>query len=114
MEGFLSSHQVGVAQLAISYCSELVNDTTRRAAVFPGFNFNSTLASGGADLVINPLVSRSMGSNLASQPAAQAVHDELDNLVGRMCPSGCTGTRTADVVKAVCAAAVGNGTTLIK
>jgi hypothetical protein len=42
------------------------------------------------------------------------VHTELDNLVGRLCPSGCTGSRTADAVKAVCAAAVGNGATLIK
>ena len=114
MEGFLSSHQIGVAQLAISYCNSLVNDTTRRAALFPGFDFNSTLASGAADGVINPLVSRAMGTNLASQPSAQAVHDELDSLVGKLCPSGCTGSRTADVVKAVCAAAVGNATTLIK
>ncbi len=114
MEGFLSSHQIGVAQLAISYCSTLVDDTTRRAALFPGFNFNSTLSSGGGDLVINPLISRAVGSNLVSQPDTTAVHDELNNLIGRLCPSGCTGTRTATVVKAVCAAAIGNGATLIK
>ncbi len=114
MEGFLSSQQIGVAQLAISYCSALVNDTALRSALFPGFNFSSTLSSGAGDLVINPLVSRAVGSNLISQPATTAVHDELNNLIGRLCPSGCSGTRTATVVKAVCAAAVGNGATLIK
>jgi mono/diheme cytochrome c family protein len=114
IEAFLSSHQVGAAQLAISYCSALVDDSTRRASLFPGFNFSGAIAKGSADLVINPLVTRSLGINLTSQPSTTAVHDELDNLVGRLCPSGCSGSRTADVVKAVCAAAVGNGATAIK
>lgn len=114
IEAFLSSHQVGAAQLAISYCSALVNDSTRRSQLFPGFNFSGSIAAGSADAVINPLVARSLGINLSSQPSATAVHDELDNLVGRLCPSGCNGSRTADVVKAVCAAAVGNGATAIK
>jgi len=114
IEAFLSSHQVGAAQLAISYCSALIDDSTRRAALFPGFNFSGSIAQGSADLVINPLVTRSLGVNLTSQPSTTAVHDELDNLVGRLCPTGCSGSRTADVAKAVCAAAVGNGATAIK
>jgi len=114
IEGFVSAQQVGVAQLAISYCSALVNDTTRRAALFPGFNFGATLSSGGGDAVINPLISRAIGTGLTSQPTQTAVHDELNNLIGRLCPSGCTGTRTETVVKAVCAAAIGNAATLIK
>ena len=45
IEGFLSSHQVGAAQLAIEYCNELVNDNGLRAAYFPGFNFTAPAAT---------------------------------------------------------------------
>src|SRR4029077_5918723 len=44
IEGFLSSHQVAVAQLAIEYCNELVDDNAMRASYFPGFNFNAPAA----------------------------------------------------------------------
>jgi hypothetical protein len=115
IEAFLSAHQVGIAQLAISYCSALVDNASLRTAYFPGFNFGGSLASGAsANGLIDPLITRAVGANLTSQPDTTAVHQELDNLVGRLCTSSCTGTRTATVAKAVCAAAVGNGTTLIK
>ena len=39
IEGFVASQQTGVAQLAIEYCAALVDDTTLRAAYFPGMNF---------------------------------------------------------------------------
>jgi hypothetical protein len=66
------------------------------------------------DAIINPLLSKVMGTNLTSQPSPTAVHDELDNLIGRLCPSGCAASRTPTVVKATCAAALGSGTALIQ
>jgi hypothetical protein len=115
IEAFLSAHQVGIAQLAISYCSALVDNAALRAPYFPGFNFSGSLASGvSANPLIDPLISHAVGVGLNSQPSTSAVHQELDNLVGRLCPSGCSGARTATVAKAVCAAAVGNGAMLVK
>src|SRR6185295_3013667 len=94
IQGFLSAHQVGIAQLAIAYCNTLVDDTGLRASYFPGFNFNGSLSSQPErDQVINPLVSRVIGTGLASQPNPTDVHTELNNLIGRLCPSGCTAPR---------------------
>ncbi len=45
IEGFLSSHQVGTAQMAIEYCNALVDDAGMRAAYFPGFNFGASAAT---------------------------------------------------------------------
>ena len=60
IEGFLSSQQMGITQLAISYCSALVEDTSKRATFFPGFNFSagvSTAFDSGAkqNQIIDPL-----------------------------------------------------------
>ena len=66
---------MGIAQLAIAYCSALVDDTGLRASYFPGFNFNGSLSSQPErDQVINPLVSRVIGTGLASQPNPTDVH----------------------------------------
>ena len=61
IEGFLASHQIGVAQLAIEYCNALVDDAALRASFFPGFNFATPAAqafdtAGERALVIEPLV----------------------------------------------------------
>lgn len=120
IEGFLSSHQIGVAQMAIEFCNALVDDPARRAAFFPGFDFQAP-ATAAFDtaaeraLVIGPLVSRAVGSGLATQPSADEVRAELENLIGRLtaCGSGCAPDRTATVVKASCAAVLGSATTLL-
>jgi hypothetical protein len=107
---FVAAQQIGIAQLAISYCSALVDNTTLRASFFPGLNISSNLStSADRDLVINPLVAKTLGSNLATQPNTSFVHDELDNLITqKLCVGGCTNpaTRTPTVVKATCAAAL--------
>jgi hypothetical protein len=121
LEAFLSSHQVGVAQLAIEYCNALVEDNTLRAQVFPGFNF-ATPASQAfdtapeRDLVINPIITRVLGTNLDSQPEDSAVRTELGDLIGRLtsCGAGCAPDRTETVVKSVCSAALGSGGMLVQ
>jgi hypothetical protein len=114
LEAFLSSHQTSIAQLAITYCSALVDDTTARAAYFPGLNFGGDITTQRAAL-INPLVTRMIG-NAGSQPDATAVQTELDALVTRLCGGGscASGSRTPTVVKAVCGAAAGNAAMLVR
>jgi len=126
---FLSSHQVGVAQLAIAYCDALVNtdgnaDSTT-PAMFPGFNFDAapttSFSVANRGQFIDPLINRIMGTGLASQPAYADVYSELasvaasggqpDNLVDRLIAGGST---TRAIAKGVCAATLGNAATLIQ
>src|SRR5690606_37442639 len=45
IETFLASHQTGVAQLAIKYCSEMVNAEQTREAFFPGLSMQASPAT---------------------------------------------------------------------
>jgi hypothetical protein len=117
IQAFLSSHQTSIAQLALQYCNVLVDDTAARAAFWPGVNFSTSLgAPADRDAIINPLVAKAIGT-ADSQPATSAVHDELDSLIGKLCggakPCG-VGTRSLDVAKAACGAALGNAAVLVK
>ena len=105
IEAFLSSHQTSIAQLAITYCSALVDDAAARGSYFPGLNFGGDITAQRAAL-INPLVNRMIG-NAASQPDATSVQTELDALITRLCGGGscASGSRTPTVAKAVCGAA---------
>jgi hypothetical protein len=121
IEGFLSSHQVGAAQLAIEYCNELVDDAGLRATYFPGFNFGAP-AAGAFDtpaeraLITGPLRTRAVGTGLASQPDAAEISAEIDALMGRLttCGGACAADRTEVVVKAACSAVVGSASTLLQ
>jgi hypothetical protein len=116
---FSAAHEIGIAQLAIQYCDELVEDPSRRATYFPGFDFNSipSVAFGNRDLVLTPLIDNTMNVGLGSQPDFAAVRDELGyvtlphlNLIDRLIASNNSGgERTQDITKAVCAAVIGSG-----
>jgi hypothetical protein len=121
IEGFLSSHQVGTAQLAIEYCNELVDDPAMRVAYFPGFNFGASAVAAfdtpaERALISGPLVARAVGSGLASQPSAAEITAEVDALIGRLtaCGAGCAADRTPVIVKSACAAVVGSASTLLQ
>jgi hypothetical protein len=139
---FLSSHQVAVAQLAISYCDAVVNSdgNTDKGQLFPGFNFDAPAATAfrlsdgsnfpNRDTFVGPLIDNIMGTGLASQPAFANVHTELatfqaaggrpDNLIDRLLnPPPVDGvpsipSDTRGIAKGVCAAMLGNATTLIQ
>ncbi|NND37585.1 MAG: LamG domain-containing protein [Gammaproteobacteria bacterium] len=119
---FSAAHEIGIAQLAIQYCDELVEDDTRRTSFFGGtFDFNAipSVAFAGAnrDLVLNPLIDRTMNVGLSSQPDFASISDELGymtsprlNLIDRLIASDNSGgQRTRDITKAVCAAVIGSG-----
>ena len=121
IDGFLSAHQVGVAQLAIEYCNSLVDDPARRSAYFPGFDFSAPAGqafdtAAERDLIVIPLVTRAIGTGLSTQPASGEVRAELDGLIGRLtaCGGGCDSSRTTTVVKASCAAVIGGASTLLQ
>jgi hypothetical protein len=113
---FLASHQTGIAQLAIEYCNELVNDGALRAAFFPGLDVNASAGAyfssqGNRDLLSTPLLARAVGQNLATQPTNQEITDELNALIARL-TAGASATapgRVAVVAKAACAAVLGSG-----
>jgi hypothetical protein len=128
IEGFLSAHQMAVSQLAIQYCGALVDNHGQRArtAYFPGFGFNETAAtafnsSAKRNLILDPLLNEMMGTGLAGQPAAADIKGEMNDLMNRLtaCATGgsptcATTARTADIVKASCAAMLGSAVMLLQ
>jgi hypothetical protein len=115
ISAFLSSHQTSIAQLALQYCSVMMDDTATRSAFFgPGVNFSSTLAAGPErDAFIDVLYDKGIGS-VASQPDEVEFKGELNILVGDLCAAGCSGQRTIDVLKAACGATLGNAANLVQ
>ncbi|MDO6747835.1 LamG domain-containing protein [Gilvimarinus sp. 1_MG-2023] len=124
LDGFLAAQQMGITQLAVSYCSALVDDTSLRAAFFPGFNFSAQAASAfdssGRNQVIEPLLGALVageitGSTLANQPDPDTIRAELNGLIDTMtaCGGSCDNARTATTVKATCAAALGSAIMLV-
>lgn len=126
---FLSSHQVGIAQLAISYCNALI-EGPQAASYFPGFNFDAgpATAFGGAnrDLLVNPLIENIVGNppvgpQLASQPTYATVYSELadfnaaggrpNDLIDRLIAGG---SDTRAIAKGACAATLGSAVTLVQ
>jgi len=121
IEGFVASQQTGVAQLAIEYCSALVDDPALRGAYFPGVDFGAAASTAfgspaSRDLVFNPLLDRMLGVNVGSQPNRAAARAELDALTARLVAgaAGSAPRRTAIVTKASCAAVLGSAATLLQ
>ncbi len=137
-DGFVTAHQIGVAQLAIEYCNALVEEEADRPVklFFTGmdFNINANSISDGdwQSLVITPLVNRMVGDNIATQPAAAAVSAELADLLLSMadnkpvnaadgipdglarCNGACPADQTLIATKAACAATLGSATLLLQ
>lgn len=130
-KGFLSSHQVAIAQLAFEYCSALI-DGPNAAAFFNNFDFNQSpaVAYGGTsrNQVIDPLIDNIMGIAVMSQPDFVIVQDELgyalpngvrpDNLIDQMMvPNPDPLEPQADtrgIAKGVCGAILGSAAALVQ
>lgn len=111
IDGFLASHQIAIAQLAIEYCNALVDDATLRSNYFPGFDFSaaSNIAfdtTEKRDLLLDPIILRINGSNLTTQPDPAVIKQELNSLIDRLtsCGENCSSDRTLAVAKGSCAA----------
>lgn len=126
LEGFLAAHQMGITQLAVAYCNALVNDTSRRSAYFPGFNFaapaNTAFNETGRAQIIEPLLKNLLaheinnGGALSNQADPGLIRGHLNQLIDRMtaCGGSCGDDRTGTVVKATCSAALGSAVMLLQ
>ncbi len=116
IQGFLSSHQTSVAQLALQYCNVMVNDSGMRSEFFDSGAFPTSITTAGQrNTIITPLFEKMIGS-VASQPDEADVRAHLDELIVDLCDaSACnTSRRTLDVTTAACGAALGSATTIVQ
>ena len=121
---FGPAQQTALAQLAIQYCSQMVDTPALRTAFF-GASINPSAtgsaafgASGSANRegVIGDLLTKAKNTGLEWDPDDTMIHDELDSLINRLLagPTGSTSGGAATVMKATCGAVLGSGTTLIQ
>ena len=115
LEGFSSSNQIAVAQLAIQYCNVMVTTPAYAGTALPGVTINASLYPGGAASVTGALAARVLGNSPNSQPAAGTVTTELGNLINTLCTTSACNTvaRAQAVTAAACAAAFGSADMLI-
>jgi hypothetical protein len=103
---------MGITQLAIEYCSVLIDEPARRSAFFPGFDF--TAGPGAAftnrALVIDPLIDNMVGRNIATQPELTELTNEVNALIDRLIPSG----QTTSIMKGACASVLGSAAMLVQ
>ena len=144
IDAFLPSHQMAVAQLVLTSCSELVDTNP---GYFAGFDFNPNETTAFDSVakraqIIDPLLTAVANFNGVDNLTSQPTEAELRATFGSMTPvnlvsdtntvlasydslidhliTNCTGTtcvsntRTAQIVKAVCASAVGGAVTLVQ
>ncbi len=137
IQGFLSAHQMSIAQLAIDYCDALVENTGLRSGFFGSFGFNSDVAtafgtgdSAEKNQIIDALYDKMIGlpditgnNGLTSAPTRAEVKNELsdpangDGLFDKLtssCPTGCDATRTRAIVKSMCASVLGSAAMLVQ
>lgn len=126
INGFLASQQVGIFKLALEYCDVMVENAPLRDALFgtnPAFEFGAApdVAFGTQakkDIIINGLIERMIGENLATQPSAADTQPILNSLISDLtgaCTAGaCDAARTRAVVKAACSTVLSSAATLIQ
>ncbi len=143
MNAYLSSHQMAVAQMALTACSERVDadmalpigNPGRKLFVHFDFSQPSGIAFNSASRIANavdPVLNAVLLTGVNTQPNATELAGLLggtgsqtlttangsygyDSLISQMVASGNNSTeRTAQIVKAVCAAAVGSAAMLIQ
>jgi len=83
IEGFLSAHQMAIAQLGISYCDALVSDASKRAAFFDFANVTSADTFFDEDLVASAFGS---GDSPAKNQIVGALFDRVMGLPGTGSP----------------------------
>ena len=123
IRSFVSSHQVGIAKLALEYCSELVDSVSLREAFFGTvFQFNQPVPTAFAsqverDIIINALIDQMIGTALATQPNFAEISPVLnmliDDLTAGCSAATCDANRTQTVVKAACSSVLGSAAVTI-
>lgn len=143
IEGFLSAHQMAIAQLAIEYCSALVEDNSLRSTFFSGFDFGTAVGtafgsgnSTAKNIIVAALFERISslsdgGPALTNAPSLEELRIEMigyndagalvnsDNLYARLltscqADSSCNAARTRAMVKAMCGSVLGSAAVLLQ
>ncbi|WP_370980397.1 LamG domain-containing protein [Agaribacterium sp. ZY112] len=122
-QAFLASHQSGVMQLSVAYCTALVQDNSLRSQFWPGFDFGASYAAAfnaaGREIIVGSLMKALISDeldydgltvSLATQPDPADVEMELNNLIDNMAGNGNTQT----TVIASCSAALGSALMLVQ
>jgi hypothetical protein len=114
IEAYSAANQVGVAQLAVQYCNQVMLSPSLQQKIFPGVNFASLALPSGAGSITGPLTALAVGTT-GTNAQRTAVQTELGNLVTNLCTSiPCNNpSRVSAVTVGVCAAALGNANVLI-
>lgn len=107
---FSSATEVNIMKLGLEYCNELMDDTTARAAYFPGFPFGDAAAftnAGNQTLFVQALVDNMVGQNVPNQPTMAEVLAILqpgggffDLVTPPTCVANCPST--VDIAKVTC------------
>jgi hypothetical protein len=117
-DAFNSSNQIGIAQLGAAYCKALVDTGSLETAFFgSGLNLGASIdTTTQRSALINPIISKFIGTGLKYQADATAVTTELNSLIDKLCASNAcsSSTRTPIVAKAVCTAALSSAITTIQ
>ena len=139
INGFLSAHEMAVAQLAIAYCDALVDDSTLRDNFFGAFGFNSPVATAFAGTtekhqIVDALYDKMVGiggTALSNMPSRTELRNELvdataagdypGNLYDRLfnacaADASCSNdtARTSAVVKAMCTSVLGSAVMIVQ
>jgi hypothetical protein len=119
IDAFLASHQTGIAQLAIAYCSAMVDNTTLRTSFFGNDLDVSQQGSyftvqANRDKVVDALYTKLVGA-LDSQPTQAEIATEVNNLLSAVAagPTGSATNGSGTATKAACAAVLGSAATTV-
>lgn len=111
VKSFLAANQVAITKLAAEYCDALVNSSTLRQNIWPGFNFggtpNAVLSSNGQkSSVVNQTLNGFWGSNVGGDRSffQLELQDLINDLLAGENLGSATTTRTT--MKGVCTAAL--------
>jgi hypothetical protein len=126
IDAFLPSHQTGIAQLAIAYCSAMVDSATLRNQFFGITPTPLNPAQAGSffgggnqanrDRVINAIGTNIVG-DLLTQPSQTEVYDVINELLKSIAlgPTGSDSQKGAGIaMKAACAAALGSAAATVQ
>lgn len=123
IESFLSSHQMAITQLAISYCNVLIEDSSLTELTLPSFDDSQgpsfAFNTAGRASHITELYDTFIGAaDLADQPSRADFSTEIQNLFTRLIDDCDTcnddSERTKTIAKSTCAAAIGSAAMLLQ
>jgi hypothetical protein len=124
VDAFLAAHQTGIAQLAIAYCSAMVDDDSLRNAFFAPATIipNQSASYFSDDAKRTPVVDavkKVINTTLLSQPDATVVDTAIRKLLGTIASNTASDPKDAtegagNAMKAACAAALGSAATTLQ